>query len=310
MTLLATEFSAANVANVLGSAMLVDIQGARDSRIGGVSTWAARLENSLSYQALDHERPPDTAVERTVICSPASCRFAAAAARIVVDDPRAAFMYFLRHLLYEDAIDLERTIAAQSEGIQPGDFEAHPSAIVESPVVLGRGVCLGANVVINKGSIIGSGTNIGAGAVIGQQGRAIHKCADGRVLSWRELHVGTVYIGSDSEIGAHTVINRAMLGQTRIGMKANIGNLVHIGHGAMIEDRVWIGSHTAVLGHVSIGSGATIGARSALRDNIDVGQNAAIGMGSVVVGNVAAGESVLGHPAKPASRRLQTGPER
>ena len=310
ITFLANETTAGEVAASLSSIAAVDVQGTPETRIAGLSTSAAAVQNSLSYLSIDYEQLRNTNIERTVICSPDTCRYTAAAAKIIVADPRAAFMSLLRRLLDEAGLDMERTVAAQATGVEAGDFEAHASAIVEQPVIIGSGVYLGPNVVIAKGTILGKGTIVGTGSVIGAAGRALHKCADGSTLSWNKLHVGIVHIGGGCEIGANTVINRAMLGQTRIGKDTVIGNLVHIGHGATIGDRVWIASHSVVLGHATVGSGATVGAHAVIRDNVDVGQNAAIGMGSVVVANVAPDESVLGNPAKPVRRRLQPGPER
>ena len=297
MTFMANELTAAEVAAALSSAMAVDLEGARNTRILGLATYGATLEHSLSYQALDEEQAlPNTTMER--------------AARLVVGDPRAAFMYFVQHLIDTGRLDMERTVKAHSGGVKPGRFEAHPTAIVEQPAILGTGVCLGAYVVVHRGSVIGSGTSIGTGSAIGEPGRALHKCADGRVLSWKKLHVGIVHIGEGCEIGAHVAVNRAMLGQTRVGKGTQVGNLVHITHGVAIAERVWLGSHSAVLGHVSIGSGATIGAHAVIRDNIDVGRNAAVAMGSVVAADVADDGSVLGNPAKPVSHRIQPGPLR
>ena len=311
MTFMANDLTAEDVATALSSVMPVDLQGARDTALVGLATYAATLEHSLSYQALDEEQAlPDTTLQRAVICGRQNCRYTQAAARFVVDDPRAAFMYLVQHLIDTGQLDMERTVKAHSGGVEPGRFEAHPTAIIEQPAILGTGVCLGAYVVIHSGTVIGDGTSIGTGSVIGEPGRALHKCPDGSVLSWKKLHVGVVHIGEACEIGAHVAVNRAMLGQTRVGKSTQIGNLVHIAHGAAIAERVWLGSHSAVLGHVSIGSDTAIGAHAVIRDNIDVGRNAAVAMGSVVAADVADDESVLGNPAKPVSRRLQPGPLR
>jgi UDP-3-O-[3-hydroxymyristoyl] glucosamine N-acyltransferase len=310
MTYIAPARTAADVATEVSRTMGIDLRGAPDTRVAGVATWAAMVAESLSYFALERAQTAVTPVERTVICTPKNCHDAAAAAVIVVADPRAAFMHVLERLLYDSAIDIATTVAAQAQNVKPGRFDAHATAIVEEPAIIGSGAYLDANAIVKAGSIIGPGVYVGAGAIIGASGRAVHKCADGKVLSWRNLHVGTTYIGEGSEIGAHVVVNRAMLGQTKIGKRAQVGNLVHIGHGASLADGVWLGSHSTILGHVTIGNGATVGAHAVIRDNIDIGANAAIAMGSVVAANVEAGQSVLGNPAKPTARQLQPGPAR
>jgi UDP-3-O-[3-hydroxymyristoyl] glucosamine N-acyltransferase len=207
-------------------------------------------------------------------------------------------------------LDLERTLAEQAEGVKAGEYEAHPTAVVESPVIIGEGVVLGPHVVVRKGTVIGEGTLVAPGTVIGERGPAVHKMRDGRTLSWAKLHAGTVHIGRGCEIGTHGVILRAILGQTRIGAGTILGNVVHIGHGVTVGERVWMAAGVVVCGHAAIGDRASIGAGAVVRDNLRVGASASVGMGSVVVKEVASEESVLGNPARPAGRRLKPAPDR
>jgi UDP-3-O-[3-hydroxymyristoyl] glucosamine N-acyltransferase len=206
--------------------------------------------------------------------------------------------------------DWKKTTALQAEkmGVLSGKYDAHRTALIEEETVIAKGVEVEPYAVIRRGTIIGEDTIISSGSIIGAHGPAIHKCSDGRSLSWAKIHFGTVQLGSHCEFGAHSVILRAMLGRTRIGNNVILGNLVHIGHGADIGEGVWMAARVTICGHVFIDRQVSIGAGTTIRDNVDIGAGASVGMGSVVVGSVAPGKCVLGVPAKEAEKAFQSGP--
>jgi acetyltransferase-like isoleucine patch superfamily enzyme len=309
-TLLAKATSAEALAAELGAVMPVELVGERRMPVAGIATYGAGAEHSLSYQAREPGEPVGGAAGRTVICGRSYHESIDAAAKIIVEDPRAAFMIVLERLLATIGLDLERTLAAQAAGVEPGEHEAHPTAVVERPVIIGKGVVLGPHVVVRKGVVIGAGTIVAPGTVIGERGPAVHKGLDGQTRSWATLHVGTAHIGPGCEIGTHGVILRAILGQTRIGRGTILGNVVHIGHGVEVGERVWMAAGVVVCGHAAIGDRASLGAGAVVRDNVRVGADASVGMGSVVVKEVGTGTSVLGNPARAVERRLKPAPER
>jgi acetyltransferase-like isoleucine patch superfamily enzyme len=309
-TFLAGQTDAETLAGKLGGVMAVELRGDGRAPVCAISTYAAGIERALCYQSLPVEQSSSGSEERVVVCSPQNEAGIRAAAKIVVADPRGAFMLLLQGIVGGMGLDYARTISAQADGIEPGDYDAHPTAVVEQPVIIGKGVVLGPHVVVRKGVVIGERTLVAPGTVIGTHGPAIHRLSDGRVLSWASLHVGTVHIGAGCELGTQDVVLRGILDQTRIGRHTILGNVVHIGHGVSVGEHVWMAAGCVVCGHCTVGDRATLGAGALLRDNIHIGESAAVGMGSVVVRDVEANESVLGNPAKPVPRRLKTGPDR
>lgn len=310
VTFLCKQVSAEALAAEIGRDLEVDFAGDRSMPVTSIATYEAGAANSLSYQARSAETAVPGARERTVVCGRFNHESIDAGARIIVEDPRAAFMILLERLLVAGGLDLERTLAAQAADLEPGRYDAHPTAVIEQPVMIGKGAVIGPCAVIRRGVMIGEGTIVGPGTVIGEHGPALHKGRDGRTLSWARLHVGTVHVGRGCEIGTHGVILRAILGQTRIGPGTVLGNVVHIGHGTRVGERVWMAAGCVVCGHAVIGDRAALGAGAVIRDNIRVGANASIGMGSVVVKEVGPDESVLGNPARPVPRRLEPAPDR
>jgi UDP-3-O-[3-hydroxymyristoyl] glucosamine N-acyltransferase len=88
---------------------------------------------------------------------------------------------------------------------------------------------------------------------------------------------GTVVIEDDVELGAHTCVDRAALGQTRIGRGTKLDNLVHVGHNCDIGERVVIAAQTGISGSVIIEDDCVIGGQVGFGDHIRVMSGAVIG---------------------------------
>src|SRR5205814_809195 len=97
--------------------------------------------------------------------------------------------------------------------------------VIHSNVVIDDNVTIGNRVILHSGVVIGAD---GFGYVRGQMG--YHKFPQ----------IGTVVIEDDVELGANTTVDRAALGQTRIGRGTKLDNMVHVGHNCDIGAHVVI----------------------------------------------------------------------
>jgi UDP-3-O-[3-hydroxymyristoyl] glucosamine N-acyltransferase len=122
---------------------------------------------------------------------------------------------------------------------------------------------------------------------VGSDGFGFEKQADGRWYKIRQ--VGIVVIEDDVEIQAQSAIDRATIGETRIGRGTKIDNLVQVGHSCKIgEDTLLCGQaglagttrvgnrcilagQTASAGHLTIGDGAVLTARTAVGEDVPAG---------------------------------------
>jgi UDP-3-O-[3-hydroxymyristoyl] glucosamine N-acyltransferase len=106
-----------------------------------------------------------------------------------------------------------------------------------------------------------------------------------------------VVIEDDVEIGALSAIDRAALGETRIGRGTKLDNLVQVGHS------VAIGEDSVLAGQVGIAGSARIGSRVTLAGQVGVAGHLTIGDGVVataqtgIPGSVEEGAVVSGYPA-------------
>lgn len=188
---------------------------------------------------------------------------------LVVDDPRLVM-----------AVALERYIEPMMPYHpfeEPNNCDVHVTADVHGCVKMGRHVI------------------VGPGAVIGSRGFGFVR--RGMDLEYFP-HVGGVLLGDDVEIQANTCVDRAALGMTRIAARTKIDNLVHIGHGAQIGQRVCIAACAEIGAGVVIEDGVWIGPRACTIENITIGEKAILGIGAVVLRDVPAGETWVGNPAR------------
>ena len=186
----------------------------------------------------------------------------------------------------------------------------HPTASIAETADIALTSYIGPNVSIGEYSKIGSGTRIEAGTAIGDNvsigtGCVVHPnvvlydnvavgnnvilhaavCigADGfgYVRDQMGYHkfpqIGTVIIEDDVELGAHTCIDRAALGRTRIGRGTKLDNMVHIGHNCDIGERVVIAAQTGISGSVVIEDDVVIGGQVGFGDHTRVLKGAIIG---------------------------------
>jgi len=186
----------------------------------------------------------------------------------------------------------------------------HPSAAIAESAEIALTAFIGPHVAIGERTVVGSGTRIEAGVVIGDHVQIGRDCVlhpgvtlyDDLTIGDRViLHAGvvvgadgfgyvrddmgyikfpqrgTVVIEDDVELGAHTCIDRAALGQTRIGRGTKLDNLVHVGHNCDIGERVVIAAQTGISGSVIIEDDVVIGGQVGFGDHIRVMSGAVIG---------------------------------
>ncbi len=151
---------------------------------------------------------------------------------------------------------------------------------LEAGVVLGSNVSVGDDCVLHPNVVLYDGVSIGtrvilhAGVCLGADGFGYVR----QDLGYQKFpQVGTVIIEDDVEIGAHTCVDRAALGRTRIGRGTKLDNMVHVGHNCDIGERVVIAAQTGISGSVVIEDDAVIGGQVGFGDHTRVQKGAVIG---------------------------------
>ena len=151
---------------------------------------------------------------------------------------------------------------------------------LEAGVVIGAYVSVGddcvlhPNVVLYDGVTIGNRVILHAAVCIGADGFGYVRHDQGYQ---KFPQIGTVVIEDDVELGAHTCVDRAALGRTRIGRGTKLDNMVHVGHNCDIGERVVIAAQTGISGSVVIEDDAVIGGQVGFGDHTRVQKGAVIG---------------------------------
>jgi UDP-3-O-[3-hydroxymyristoyl] glucosamine N-acyltransferase len=151
---------------------------------------------------------------------------------------------------------------------------------LEAGVVLGANVSVGDDCVLHPNVVLYDGVSIGnrvilhAGVCLGADGFGYVR----HDLGYQKFpQIGTVVIEDEVEIGAHTCVDRAALGRTRIGRGTKLDNMVHVGHNCDIGERVVIAAQTGISGSVVIEDDAVIGGQVGFGDHTRVQKGAVIG---------------------------------
>lgn len=202
----------------------------------------------------------------------------------------------------------------------------HPQAVVHPSVEIGPFVYIGEGAHIGEGSRIFPGVHVGedcqigkhctvyprvtlmdrtrignnvilhAGVVLGSDGFGFAQAGQGLE---KFPQIGCVVIEDNVEIGANTTIDRAALGETRIGKGTKIDNLVQIGHNVQVGENsiivaqvgiagsarlgkgVVLAGQVGVAGHLTIGDGCRVAAKGGIHSSIKPGTDLGGGMPSI-----------------------------
>jgi UDP-3-O-[3-hydroxymyristoyl] glucosamine N-acyltransferase len=171
-----------------------------------------------------------------------------------------------------------------------------PTAVIGPQVRIGRDCVIGAGCTVVH-ALIGDHVIIHAGTRIGQDGFGYVPGAAGH---GKVPQVGRVIIMDRVEIGANTSIDRGAIRDTVIGEGTKIDNLVQIAHNVEIGRHCVLAAHTGISGSCTVGDYVMMGGRVGIADNVTIGNGVMLAAGSGVMSNIPPGEKWAGAPAQPA----------
>lgn len=180
----------------------------------------------------------------------------------------------------------------------------YPGVYVGNDVYIDDGTTLYPNVIVYEGCRLGKRVIVHAGTVIGSDGFGYARHGKSHV---KIPQIGVVVVEDDVEIGANVTIDRAALGETRIGRGTKIDNLVQVGHNVSIGDDSLLVAQVGIAGSTRIGKGVVLGGQAGVAGHIELGDRAMVGGQSGITKSLAAGEVVMGTPAMPHKLWLRVG---
>jgi UDP-3-O-[3-hydroxymyristoyl] glucosamine N-acyltransferase len=302
---------------------LADIATALNTRLDNASpdteiTAVAGIEQAGPGQLTFVSNPKYNAAAKTT----------SASAVIVAEDFPAISTGMLRsknpYLAWAKAIELFHQPPSYAPGIHPTAV-VHPKAklgknahigpyvVIDEDVGIGDNAVLLAHVVIYRGVTIGNDFFAHAhavvrefcqlednvvlqnGAVVGSDGFGFAKDDAGH---WYKIvQSGKVTLESDVEIQANTCIDRASIGETRIGRGAKIDNLVQIGHSCTVGRDTLLVSQVGLAGTTEVGNNVILAGQVGVAGHCKIGDGAIVTAQSGIPHDVPAGATVSGYPA-------------
>jgi UDP-3-O-[3-hydroxymyristoyl] glucosamine N-acyltransferase len=122
-----------------------------------------------------------------------------------------------------------------ADGVEIGEnCTLQPHVVIYRGVKIGRNFFAHSHVAIRENCVIGDNVLLHNGVVIGSDGFGFAK--DDRGQWYKIPQTGKVVIEDGVEIQANCCIDRASLGETRVGRNTKIDNLTHIAHNCTVGE--------------------------------------------------------------------------
>src|SRR5262249_27308046 len=181
------------------------------------------------------------------------------------------------------------------------DVEIGTNAVLLAHVVIYRGVKIGngffahARATVRENCRIGHNVLLQNGVVIGADGFGFAKTPEGH---WHKIpQPAPVVIEDNVEVQANSCIDRASVGETRIGRGVKVDNLVQVGHGSHVGEDALLCAQVGLAGSTEIGNRAILTGQVGVVGHCKVGEAAIVTPQSGVAHDIPANALVSGAPA-------------
>jgi len=194
-----------------------------------------------------------------------------------------------------------------------GDVTIGAHVVIGAHVEIGNRVRIRANVTIydnvkiGADSVIHSGVAIRENSVLGERvivhNNAVIGCdgfgyAKDEERHWLKIpQTGRVVIEDDVEVGAGTTIDRASVGESRIGRGTKVDNLVQIGHSCTIGEDTLLCAQVGLAGSSHIGNRVILAGQAGVAGHNTIGDDVVLTAKSATSHDVPAGKMISGIPA-------------
>jgi UDP-3-O-[3-hydroxymyristoyl] glucosamine N-acyltransferase len=186
------------------------------------------------------------------------------------------------------------SVIGRNVQIGPG-VTIHPNVTIYDDVTIGSGSVIHSGVAVRERTVIGERVIIHNNSVIGCDGFGYAKDEQKR---WLKIpQAGRVVIDDDVEIGAGTTIDRASVGESRIGRGSKIDNLVQIGHSCTVGEDSLLCAQVGLAGSSHIGSRVILAGQAGVAGHLKIGDDVVLTAKSATSHDIPAGKVISGIPA-------------
>jgi UDP-3-O-[3-hydroxymyristoyl] glucosamine N-acyltransferase len=194
-------------------------------------------------------------------------------------------------------------LATVGEGAEVGARTVlHPGVHIGAAARIGEDCLLYPNVVVRERCVVGDRVILQPGVVVGGDGFGFAFDPEGDGRGPRHFKVpqsGIAVVEDDVELGANTCVDRATLGETRVGRGTKADNLVQIAHNVQVGALSLLVAQVGIGGSTRLGVGVVAGGQSGIIGHLEIGDGVKLGAQAGVIGDIPAGETWMGYPARP-----------
>ncbi len=184
------------------------------------------------------------------------------------------------------------------------------NTIIGSHVVIESMATLGSNCILHPFAFVGSRCQIGSfceihpHTTIGSDGFGF--APDQQNIRHKIPQIGIVVVEDNVEFGANCAIDRATLGETRIGKGTKFDNNCHIAHNCKIGQNNVFAAGFMMAGSSQVGNNCMFGGQAVVTDHVKVGDNVIVGGKAAVTKDTLTAGAYTGYPLEPIKDAMKT----
>jgi UDP-3-O-[3-hydroxymyristoyl] glucosamine N-acyltransferase len=170
-----------------------------------------------------------------------------------------------------------------------------PHVVLYPGVQAGSHLFAHAHAVVREYCILGDHVTLENGVIIGADGFGFTKNELGQ---WEKIpQSGPVRLGDRVDVQANACIDRATVGETRIGDGSKVDNLVQIGHASHVGQNTLLCSQVGLAGSSVVGNNVILAGQAGVAGHCALGDGVILTAQSGVSHDVPAGKTISGSPA-------------
>lgn len=207
--------------------------------------------------------------------------------------------------------------ARMGEGAHIGPYcfidenaEIGRNAVLHSFVTIYQGAKIGDNFFAHAHAVVREFCQVGHrvilqnGAIIGGDGLGFAKQKDG---TWYKMQQsGPAVLEDDVEVQANACVDRATVGETRIGRGSKLDDLVLVDHASRVGTNTMLCGQVGLAGSTKIGEGCILAGQVGTAGHLSVGDGAVVTAKSGIPNDVPARSLYSGYPAVENRQWLKT----
>lgn len=170
-----------------------------------------------------------------------------------------------------------------------------PHVVVYPGVKIGDNFFAHAHAVVREHCRIGNNVVLQNGVIVGGDGFGFAKDDAGH---WHKIvQSGPTIIEDNVEIQANACVDRASVGETRIGRGSKIDNLAQVGHGSRVGEDTLLCAQVGLAGSTEVGNKVVLAGQVGVAGHCKIGDGVIVTAQSGTHGDIPPGAMVSGSPA-------------